>query len=121
MSLRGHGDCGSLEVAPAAWGQVAMTGAAHDRRHACGAARHATVLFVATSTLKELLALDVETRLTLVHELWDSIVKEAQAGAELPIAEVERQELDDRLLEDDKVPEGAISWPEARARLRSGR
>ena len=75
---------------------------------------------MATPTLKELLALDVETRLKLVQELWDSIVKDAQSGAELPISEAERRELDDRLREDDKDPEGAISWPEARARLRSG-
>jgi putative addiction module component (TIGR02574 family) len=67
----------------------------------------------ARATLKGLLALDIENRLTLAQELWDSIVEEAQSGTELPIAEVERRELDDRLREDDQDPEGAISWPEA--------
>jgi putative addiction module component (TIGR02574 family) len=75
--------------------------------------------FVAAPTLKELLAFDVETRLTLVQELWDSIVKDAQSGSELAISEAERLELDDRLREDDEDPEGAIPWPEARARLRN--
>jgi hypothetical protein len=45
-------------------------------------------------------------------------VKDAQAGAELPISDSERRELDDRLREDDEHPEDAISWSEARARLR---
>ena len=75
---------------------------------------------MATPTLKELLALDIETRLALVQELWDSIVKDAQAGAELAISDGERRELDDRLREDDEQPEHAIPWHEARARLRNG-
>lgn len=74
---------------------------------------------MASPHLKELLALDVETRLALVQELWDSIVKDAQAGAELPITDAERRALDDRLREDDERPEQAIPWPEARARLRN--
>jgi putative addiction module component (TIGR02574 family) len=76
---------------------------------------------MATPGLKELLALDVETRLALVQELWDSVVKDAQAGAELPLSDSERHELDDRLREDDERPDGAIPWSEARARLRQGR
>ena len=69
--------------------------------------------------LNELLALDVQTRLALVR-LWDSIIKDAQSGTELPISDAERGELDDRLREDDEHPDAAISWPEARARLRNG-
>ncbi|MFN0249597.1 MAG: addiction module protein [Kofleriaceae bacterium] len=75
---------------------------------------------MASPNLDELLALDVQTRLALVQELWDSIVKDAQAGAELPVLDDERCELDDRLREDDEHPEQAIPWPEARARLRNG-
>ena len=75
---------------------------------------------MATPNLEELLALDVETRLALVQELWDSIVKDAQAGAELPVSDTERRELDDRLREDDEHPEHAIPWQEARSRLRNG-
>lgn len=75
---------------------------------------------MATPNLKELLALDVQTRLALVQELWDSIVKDAEAGAELSVSESERRELDDRLREDDEHPEQAIPWHEARARLHNG-
>ena len=75
---------------------------------------------MAAPGLKELLALDVQTRLALVQELWDSIVKDAQSG-DLPISEPERQELDQRLREDDEHPENAIPWSEARARLRQRR
>jgi putative addiction module component (TIGR02574 family) len=75
---------------------------------------------MAAPNLQELLALDVQTRLSLVQELWDSLIKDAQSGAELPISEAERAELDDRLREDDEHPDVAISWTEARARLRNG-
>ena len=76
---------------------------------------------MAAPGLKELLALDVQTRLALVQELWDSIVKDAQTGTELPISDSERHELDDRLREDDEHPETAVPWSEARARLHEGR
>lgn len=75
---------------------------------------------MAAPNLDDLLALDVQTRLALVQELWDSIVKDAQTGAELPVSESERRELDDRLREDNEHPDAAVSWPEARARLRKG-
>lgn len=73
---------------------------------------------MAAPSLKELLALDVETRLALVQSLWDSIVADAQAGAELPLSDADRRELDDRLREDDEHPGNAIPWQTARARLR---
>jgi hypothetical protein len=50
---------------------------------------------MAAPNLQELLALDVQTRLSLVQELWDSVVKDAQSGAELPISEAERAQLHD--------------------------
>jgi putative addiction module component (TIGR02574 family) len=73
---------------------------------------------MAAPSLKELLALDVETRLALVQSLWDSIVADAQSGAELPLSDADRRELDDRLRQDDEHPEDAIPWQTARARLR---
>lgn len=76
---------------------------------------------MATPRLDELLALDVEARLALIQELWDSIVNEAQRGAELPLSNDERAELDQRLREDDEDPSSAIPWSNARARLRDGR
>ncbi len=76
---------------------------------------------MAVPSIRDLLALDVQTRLALVQELWDSIVADAQAGAEVPVSDSERRELDDRLREDDDHPEDAITWAEARTRLRDGR
>jgi putative addiction module component (TIGR02574 family) len=73
---------------------------------------------MAAPTLNELLALDVQTRLALVQELWDSIVKDAQSGVELPVSDAERKELEDRIREDDDDPDAAIPWSDARARLR---
>ncbi|MGN6110325.1 MAG: addiction module protein [Kofleriaceae bacterium] len=71
--------------------------------------------------INELRKLDVETRLALVQELWDSIVDDAQRGAALSLSDEERRELDDRLREDDEDPDGAIPWSEARAQLRDAR
>jgi putative addiction module component (TIGR02574 family) len=76
---------------------------------------------MAAPGLKELLALDVPTRLALVQELWNSIVVYAQSGSQLPITDSERQALDDRIREDDEHPDDSISWTEARARLRQPR
>lgn len=76
---------------------------------------------VATPSLKDLLALDVETRVALVQELWDSIVKDAEGGAELALSDADRLELDERLREDEARPQEAIPWDEARVRLRNGR
>lgn len=84
-----------------------------------GASRDGTVGSLAAPNLKDLLALDLHTRLALVQELWDSIVKDSQEGAELLSSDAERRELDDRLREDDENPDAVVPWSEARARLRS--
>jgi putative addiction module component (TIGR02574 family) len=76
---------------------------------------------MAAPNIDELLKLDVETRLALVQELWDSIVEDAQRGTEIPLSDEERHELDDRVREDDEDPDGAIAWSEARTRLRDAR
>jgi putative addiction module component (TIGR02574 family) len=73
---------------------------------------------MAAPNIKELFALDVQERLALVEELWDSISKDAQLGAALPLTESERRKLDDRLREDDDDPDSALSWEEARGTLR---
>jgi len=69
--------------------------------------------------VKKLLELDLETRLALVQQLWDSIVQDANAGAEIPLTAEERELLDQRLREDDEDPGAAIPWSKARARLRT--
>lgn len=72
---------------------------------------------MAVPDLKKLLELDVETRLALVQELWDSIVQDASNDGELHLSTHEREVLDERLREDDDHPDAAISWREAKARL----
>lgn len=67
--------------------------------------------------IKELLSLDVQARLELVEELWESISKDAQVGAALPVTDYERRELDERLREDNDDPNSAIPWAQARVKL----
>lgn len=74
---------------------------------------------MAVPDVKQLLELDLEARLELVAELWDSIVEEAGAGAEIPLSGDERALLDERLREDDEDPDGAIPWADVLAQLRS--
>lgn len=71
--------------------------------------------------VQKLLELDLQTRLALVQELWNSIVDDAAAGAELPLSAEARALLDERLREDDEDPSSAISWADAKARLHRDR
>ncbi len=73
---------------------------------------------MATISKADLLKLDIAQRLELIEEIWESIVNEANAGAELPLSNAERELLDQRLREDDEDPDAAIPWAEARERLR---
>jgi len=72
---------------------------------------------MAAPDVRTLLALDLETRLTLVQQLWDSIIDDANAGSELPLSTSDRDLLERRLREDDVDPDVAIPWAAARARL----
>jgi putative addiction module component (TIGR02574 family) len=74
---------------------------------------------MAAPDVTKLLELDLETRLALVQRLWDSIVQDANAGAEIPLTAVERELIDQRVREDDDDPSAAIPWSEAQARLRT--
>jgi uncharacterized protein len=71
--------------------------------------------------VQKLFELDLETRLALVQELWNSIVDDAAAGIELPLSAETRALLDERLSEDDEDPGSAIAWADARAKLRRDR
>jgi putative addiction module component (TIGR02574 family) len=64
--------------------------------------------------LDELLKLSVAERIQLAEDLWDSIASEPEA---LPITDVQRAEIERRLVEHDRDPESAIPWEEARGRL----
>ena len=69
---------------------------------------------MAAPKLDDLLMLDVPSRLALIAKLWDSIVDDSEA---LPITAGERDQLEQRLKEDDDAPDEAIPWEVARADL----
>ena len=77
-----------------------------------------TLHLMAVPDVQKLLALDLQTRLELVQQLWDSIIADANTEAELPLSADERVLLDERLREDDENPDAAIPWAEVKARLR---
>ena len=64
--------------------------------------------------------LSVEERLTLVQEIWDSIVSEGHRPA---LSEAKLQEFRRRVAEDDASPDDVIPWEivkaQALARLKS--
>ena len=76
---------------------------------------------MAAPDVQKLLELDLETRLALVQELWNSIVDDANAGAEIPLSAETRILLDERVREDDGDPDAAIPWTDVRARLHRDR
>ena len=71
---------------------------------------------MAVPDVQSLLALDLETRLALAQQLWDSIVDVA-GPRELPLSERERALLDERIREDEEDPNSAIPLAAAKARL----
>ena len=56
-----------------------------------------------------------DERITLAHDLWDSIA--AQAPPQLSNAQM--RELDRRIVEDDNDPDGGIPWEDVQARLKA--
>jgi putative addiction module component (TIGR02574 family) len=58
--------------------------------------------------------LTVEQRLALVEELWDSI---AESGADVPMSEAQRAELDRRLAEHEAQPDNVVSWEDVKASI----
>ncbi len=52
--------------------------------------------------------LDVEQRLALIEEIWNSIDADDSAAAQL--SDAQRAELRARLLEDDADPDNVVSW-----------
>ena len=56
--------------------------------------------------------LNVEERLALVEEIWESIAAEPDA---LPLSDSQRAELDRRLADHEAHPEAVVSWAEVKA------
>jgi putative addiction module component (TIGR02574 family) len=52
--------------------------------------------------------LNVEQRLALIEEIWDSI--DADDSAAVQLSDAQRAELHARLLDDDANPDDVISW-----------
>jgi putative addiction module component (TIGR02574 family) len=64
-----------------------------------------------------LMGLPPEQRLQLVEALWDSLAADASA---IPVHEWQKEELDRREAEHLRDPGSAISWEEAKERIRKG-
>ncbi len=52
--------------------------------------------------------LDVEQRLALIEEIWNSI--EAEDSAAVQLSDAQRAELRARMMEDDADPDDVVSW-----------
>ena len=61
--------------------------------------------------------LDVEQRLALIEEIWNSI--DADESAAVQLSDAQRAELQARLLDDDTTPEDIVSWEEIKRLGRS--
>lgn len=58
--------------------------------------------------------LDIEERLSLVEELWDSIAADSAA---VPFTQAQRTELESRLAEHEANPDDVVSWDDVRASI----
>jgi putative addiction module component (TIGR02574 family) len=72
---------------------------------------------VATIALAEIRKLSVDERIQLVEDIWDSVAADADANAETPITEAQRQELAARLADADAHPGAGTPWSQMKARL----
>jgi putative addiction module component (TIGR02574 family) len=69
---------------------------------------------MSTVAIGDVLDLPVGERLRFVHEIWNSIIQSPDA---LPLTEAERCELDRRLDNYLRNPEGGRSWETVKASL----
>jgi len=65
-------------------------------------------------TLDEVLQLPIPERIRIVEAIWDSIAANPEA---VELSDEQRAELDRRLEELDKDPDGGSSWAEVRGRI----
>jgi putative addiction module component (TIGR02574 family) len=57
--------------------------------------------------------LDVEDRIALAQEIWDSVAQEVEQS---PLTEAQRQELERRLADSIARPDAVTPWEEVKAR-----
>lgn len=67
-----------------------------------------------TATLNEIASLDLQERIQLVQAIWDSIAAE-QAYPEL--TEKQKEELDNRINEQEINPDDTMTWEEIKASI----
>jgi putative addiction module component (TIGR02574 family) len=75
---------------------------------------------MAMPSTRELLELDVQTRLKLIDELWESVVNDLNDPGKpnsLPISDATRALLDERIREYRADPAAALRWEDVHARL----
>jgi putative addiction module component (TIGR02574 family) len=75
---------------------------------------------MAMPSTRELLELDVQTRLELIDKLWESVVNDLNDPSKpdsLPISEATRALLDERMREYRADPAAAVRWEDVHARL----
>ena len=75
---------------------------------------------MAMPSTRELLQLDVQTRLKLIDELWESIVNDLNDPdnpSPLPVSAETRALLDERMREYRANPEAGLRWEDVRDRL----
>jgi putative addiction module component (TIGR02574 family) len=58
-------------------------------------------------------------RIQLAQDLWDSL-EPAEIDAELPLTDAQKAELDRRLADLERNPEGGAPWEQVRAELEAG-
>jgi putative addiction module component (TIGR02574 family) len=69
-------------------------------------------------SMDDLLKLDLDTRLRIIEQLWESIL---DADEQLPTSADERAELDRRLAAYRSDPAAGAPWSEVRARVFHGK
>jgi putative addiction module component (TIGR02574 family) len=66
--------------------------------------------------IEQLLELPSAERLEIVHELWESVVRDSQA---VPLTAGQRDELERRWLDLQEHPDDAESWDDVKTSLRA--
>jgi putative addiction module component (TIGR02574 family) len=66
------------------------------------------------TTINDILRLSVAERIQLAEDIWDSVVAFPEA---LPVTDLQKQELDQRLQAYRKNPSEGIAWRELKDRL----
>jgi putative addiction module component (TIGR02574 family) len=75
---------------------------------------------MATPSTRELLQLDVQTRLEIIDELWDSVVNDLNDPDKpnaLPVSDATRALLDERIREYRADPTMGLRWDDVHERL----